>query len=264
LFGKVRDDVARATGQQQRPEVYQQLGGEPIFLVRSAPKPSGLELAELTRGEVRAIQQSLAWIGSWDGPVDGAVSAELVAAVRGFQRGRGEEGTGRLGPADVLALHRRAAAQRPPEPLPPSIELTDVVSRSARGDPEGQRLMAMILDPTFAWLGLPKDRAEAVHFYRLAAEQGDAAAAARLGLALSAPGRPEEERAAAREWLEMAARAGESRAALRLAELLLEDRADAAGRSRALELLKVAAASPETDGVANAFLRDAGVPPVAQ
>jgi hypothetical protein len=62
----------------------------------------------------------------------------------------------------------------------------------------------------------------------------------------------------------MAARAGESRAALRLAELLLEDRADAAGRSRALELLKVAAASPETDGVANAFLRDAGVPPVAQ
>jgi hypothetical protein len=49
---------------------------------------------------------------------------------------------------------------------------------------------------------------------------------------------------------------------LRLAELRLDDHTDAASRTWAVELLKVAAASPETDGVANAFLRDVGAPVV--
>ena len=76
---------------------------------------------------------------------------------------------------------------------------------------------------------------------------------------LAAPGSSAADQQAARRWLEAAARAGEPVAALRLAELLLDDRADSAGRTRAVDLLKVAATSPETDGVANAFLREEGI-----
>jgi TPR repeat protein len=57
-----------------------------------------------------------------------------------------------------------------------------------------------------------------------------------------------------------AAAAGEPEAALRLAELLLDEGADAPDHARAIELLKMAAAQPDTEGVANAVLRDVGQP----
>ena len=259
LFGKVRDDVARATGDAQLPDIYSSLGGEESFLVPGLPEPTGLDLVDLTLAEREAIQRSLQWLGVWDGAVDGELSGALVASVRQFQRSRGEEDTGRLSPGEMLALHRQAALQRPPEPLPP-VDLTDAVSRSAIGDPEGQRLMAMILDPAFTWQGLPKDRARAIQFYELAARQGDALATARLGMILSAPGRPAQDQAAARPWLEQAARAGEPLAALRLAELLLDGPEAEVERERAVELLAVAAASRETDGIAAARLRELGQP----
>jgi TPR repeat protein len=218
-----------------------------------------VDLVDLTPGERQAIQRSLQWLGTWDGAVDGELSGALVESVRQFQRSRGEQDTGLLSPGEMLALHRQAALQRPPEPLP-QIDLTEAVSRSAIGDPEGQRLMAMILDPAFIWQGLPKNRARAIQFYELAARQGDAPAATRLGLILAAPGRPAADQAAARPWLEQAARAGEPLAALRLAELLLEGPEAQAGRGRAIELLSVAAASPESGGIAAARLRDLGQP----
>src|SRR3712207_2415140 len=56
------------------PTVPPAVGGEGIFLVPGAPEPTGLELSQLTPGEVRAIQRSLGWLGFWSGPVDGEVS----------------------------------------------------------------------------------------------------------------------------------------------------------------------------------------------
>jgi TPR repeat protein len=262
LFARVRDDVARETGDAQRPEVYNSLGGEEIFLVPSAPALKGLELTQLTPGEVRAIQRSLGWLGFWPGPADGEASPGLVDAVRSWQGSHYAEATGRLTTAEIVALHRRAARDRPREPLP-AFELNTVLLRSAAGEADAQRLLGMIYDPAFeAAGGFAKDRAAARAWYEKAVAQGDAAAAARLGLLLSEPGSPAADQREARRWLEQAAAAGEPAAALRLAELLLDDQADAAGQSRAVELLKVAAASPETKGVANAFLRDVGAPVV--
>jgi peptidoglycan hydrolase-like protein with peptidoglycan-binding domain len=263
LFGFVQDDVVRETGDAQRPVVYNSLGGEEVFLVPGVVEPKGLELAQLTRGEVRAIQRSLGWLGFWPAPADGEASPELVAAVRSWQGSQYAEATGRLTVAEIVALHRRALRDRPREPLP-SFDLSAVLLRSAAGEAEAQRLMGMVYDPAFEAGVFPKDRGTARVWYEKAAAQDDAAAAGRLGLMLAAPGGPAASRREARRWLEAAARAGEPQAALRLAELLLGDGADAADRPRAVELLKVAAASAETDGLANAFLRDAGVPPVVQ
>ena len=78
MFGKVQDDVARATDNAQVPTLWDSLGGEQIFLVPKAPEPAGLALAELTSGEVRAIQRSLGWLGYWTGAEDGRVSIRNI------------------------------------------------------------------------------------------------------------------------------------------------------------------------------------------
>jgi peptidoglycan hydrolase-like protein with peptidoglycan-binding domain len=262
LFGRVRDDVARATAQQQRPEVYQQLGGEEVFLVRTPPRPSGLELAELTDGERRLVQRSLKWLGLWEGEVDGASSDWLLDTVRRYQRDHGDKDTGRLSPSDILALHRQARYRQPREPLPP-VGMLSLFRRLGTGDPEALRLAGMIADPAFeAVSGERKDADEAARFYLSAAEKGDTVAAARLGMLLSASSRPPQDQAAARRWLEQAARSGDAAAALRLAELMLTGPNAAAGRSQAVALLRTAMASPETDGLAAARLRDLGEPVV--
>jgi peptidoglycan hydrolase-like protein with peptidoglycan-binding domain len=260
LFGFVQDDVVRETGEAQRPVVYNSLGGEEIFLVPGAPEPTGLELAQLTPGEVRAIQRSLGWLGFWPAPADGEASPGLVDAVRGWQGSQYAEATGRLTAAEIVALHRRALRDRPREPLP-AIDVDALLPRLDEAD--AQRQMGMIYDPAFeATGGFTKNRDKSKDWYERAAAQGDPVAAGRLGVMLAAPGSSSADQQEARRWLEAAAQAGEPQAALRLAELLLDDRADPAGRTRAVELLKVAAASPETDGLANAFLREAGAPVV--
>jgi peptidoglycan hydrolase-like protein with peptidoglycan-binding domain len=260
LLSQVRDEIERETGSAQRPEVYASLGGEEIFLVPGAAEPTGLELGQLTPGEVRAIQRSLGWLGFWPGPADGEASPGLVDAVRGWQGSQYAEATGRLTAAEIVALHRRALRDRPREPLP-TIDVDALLQRL--DEAEAQRLLGMVYDPAFEVVGgFAKDRDKSKDWYAKAAAQGDPVAAGRLGVMLAAPGSPAADHQEARRWLEAAARAGEPQAALRLAELLLDDQADAAGRSRAVELLKVAAAGPETNGLANAFLRDAGAPVV--
>ncbi|WP_410966492.1 hypothetical protein, partial [Salmonella sp. SAL4449] len=65
LFGKVSDDVRKATGNAQRPDIWAALGGDPIYLVPGPPEPVGLEMADLTLGEVLVVQRSLKALRLW-------------------------------------------------------------------------------------------------------------------------------------------------------------------------------------------------------
>jgi hypothetical protein len=93
-FGKVGDDVARDTAYGQRPDKFDNLGGDELFLVPGATEPAGLQLAQLTSGEVRAVQRSLQWLAFSPGPVDGQVSPGLLDAVHRSQGWQPSEGTG--------------------------------------------------------------------------------------------------------------------------------------------------------------------------
>jgi len=86
LFGKISDEVQKATGGAQRPDTWAALGGDPIYLVPGPPDPVGLGLTELTSSEVQLIQRSLKWLKYWSGSDDGHATAELTLAVRSWQR----------------------------------------------------------------------------------------------------------------------------------------------------------------------------------
>ena len=160
--------------------------------------------------------------------------------------------------AEIVALHRRAASARPREPLPVIGNMNQLLRQAAQGDAKAQRLVGMVNDPAFDVGPLPKDQESARDWYKSAATAGDVEAAARLGLLLASPGSSAEDQRDARQWLGTAAKAGQSAAALRLAELLLDEGKDLPARAQAVELLRVAAAKSETEGFANALLRDLG------
>ena len=259
LFSKVSDDVRRATGNAQRPDMWVALGGDPIYLVPGPPDPVGLEMSELTSGEIQLIQRSLKWLKFWSGAEDGVATPELTLAVSTWQRSQFVEDTGRLTPQQIIALHRTAARERPRTPLPP-VELGAVMAKFGQGDVEAKRIMGIMFDPAFADGPFAKDRNVAGTYYEQAAAQGDKVAAGLLGEMLVAPDNPSPNRTDAMKWLETAAQAGDPNAALRTAELLLERQVDAAGRSKAVRFLQIAAADPGTSGIANAWLRHAGQP----
>jgi TPR repeat protein len=136
--------------------------------------------------------------------------------------------------------------------------MNQLLRQVQQGDAEAQRLLGMVNDPAFEAGPWPKDQQSAREWYKSAATEGDAEAAARLGLMLAAPSSPAVDQPEARQWLAKAAQSGESEAALRLAELLLDEGESSPARAQAVELLKTAAAKPETEGFANALLRDLG------
>jgi len=258
MFAAVTGDVAKETEEAQRPSIYNTLDAEAVYLVPGAPKPTGLELAQMTRGEVRAIELSLGWLGFWSGDADGEVSEALVQAVSRWQGSQLANATGQMSTAEVVALHRRAARSRPRESLPAINDVNQLLLEAAEGNAQSQRLLGMLNDPSFEPGGLPKQEKSARFWYGRAATAGDSVAAARLGLMLAASGDSVEDRTEARRWLEQAAKAGDPSAALRLAELILDDGRDEPQRTQAVGLLKLAATKPETEGFANAILRDLG------
>jgi hypothetical protein len=259
MLGRVQDDVAKATGNAQQPSFVSMLGGDQVLLVATPPTSSGVALSDMTSGERRAIQNSLKWLGFWPYPVDGQMSPLLEGQLRSVQRVRGDEDTGLLTPAQAVALHRRAAFERPPYPLP--FETRDAYLRSLRGDIEAIRQMGMVRDPEFvAATGYRKDPGQAAELYEIAATSGDSLAAGRLGLLLSQPGSSENDLTKARNWLERAAAAGDPQAALRLAEILLDGPDAEAHRDEAAKLLGVARTDADTDGIAVALLRSLGMP----
>lgn len=261
LFGKISDEVRKATSNKQRPDMWAALGGDPIYLVPGPPDPVGLDLAEFTEGEVLLIQRSLKWLKLWTGAEDGIVTPEVTRAVREWQRWQASEQSGRLTPQQVVGLYRFAARDRPPASLP-DVKIEVMMAKIPRGDVEAQRTMGMLYDPAFAD-GPPlfaKDRGTAQNWYAQAAMQGDHVAAALLGTLLVAPDNPNPNLEEATLWLEKAAQGDNPNAALRIAELLLERQVDDASRAKAVRYLQVAAIAPDTSGMARVLLRQVGQP----
>ncbi|MGD9511532.1 MAG: caspase family protein, partial [Geminicoccaceae bacterium] len=258
MFAAVTGDVARETKDAQRPGTYSSLDAEAVYLVPSAPAATGVELSELTHAEVQAIQLSLSWLGFWSGNADGVVSPTLLDAVHRWQGSQSAGVADTMTTAEIVALHRRAARSRPREPLPPIGNMNQLLRQVQQGDAEAQRLLGMVNDPAFEAGPWPKDRQSAREWYKSAATEGDAEAAARLGLMLASPSGSAADQPEARQWLGKAAQSGQTEAALRLAELLLDEGESSPARAQAIELLKTAAASPATEGFANALLRDLG------
>ncbi len=263
VFGMVQDDVAKETRNEQEPVYTASLGGDQIFLVAAPPtpitpaKPVGLALAELTPGELQAIQSVIKRMGYWPRSIDGQASVFMVNTLKTVQRLRGEEDTGLLTPDQMLALYRQYALQA--APLPP-FNSSDVADLAADGDPEAQRQMGMAADPLFEEKsGTAKNSDKALKWYRRASAQGDRIATTRLGLLLATSGSPGDQ-AEAQKLLKQAANAHDPLAALRLAELLLDEPDVAAAKDPAVELLKIARADPDTDAIATAHLRLLGVP----
>ena len=80
----------------------------------------GTGRATLTATTVQ-LQQALADLGYYDGPIDGRYSSEVIAAVRAFQRDLGVPETGMLDAATAQAIFERgvvAGTVPPPEPTP--------------------------------------------------------------------------------------------------------------------------------------------------
>ncbi|MFO1049109.1 MAG: caspase family protein [Geminicoccaceae bacterium] len=255
MFGSVKEDVVRDTKSQQRPVDVNTLGGGTYFLVPSESQANGIALSQLTRGEVRAIELSLSWLGFWSGDADGVVSPALLEALR---RSGAQTDGDTVSAAEIVALHRRAAPARGQIALPAVGNLDDLQEKAGDGDTQARRLLGQVYDPSYEYGGLQKSRQLARANYKRAANAGDTEAAARLGLMPASPANPPAEQQEARQWLEAAAKAGNPEAALKLAELLLAQEADPAARAQAIELLRVAAAKPDTEGFANALLRDLG------
>jgi peptidoglycan hydrolase-like protein with peptidoglycan-binding domain len=263
LFGKVADQVRLETGNRQRPDMWANLGGDPIFLVPGPPEPVGLAMGELTDSELQVIQRSLGWLKLYGGTDDGVATPELSGAVQVWQGWQGAERSGRLTPQQVIGLYSFAARDRPPEPLP-EVKIEEIMGKLGQGDLAAQRTMGMMFDPAFAKGPFDKNRGTAQSWYATAAAQGDVEAAALLGELLAAPNNPQPDRDEALKWLEKAANAGDPRAALRYAELLLERQVDTAASSKAVKFLQVAAANDDTRGLANLLLRKAGEEPVVR
>ena len=54
----------------------------------------------MAQAERQAIQSDLAWVGQYNGAITGEVSERMVAAIKGFQKGRGGKPTGVLNPQE--------------------------------------------------------------------------------------------------------------------------------------------------------------------
>ena len=76
-----------------------------------------------------AVQQTLKLAGFWDGPVDGAWTPALSAALRDFQTELGVEPTGTVDPATISALEK-AIAEAPAEASPSARSATPTTSPS--------------------------------------------------------------------------------------------------------------------------------------
>ena len=83
------------------------LGLDPNTLVASsvaAPAPPPPPADHLLPASVRAVQSRLRTLGFYGGAVDGVWGDGTAVAIERFQRGRGLQPDGQLGPATVTAL----------------------------------------------------------------------------------------------------------------------------------------------------------------
>jgi hypothetical protein len=73
--------------------------------IRPAPQTPADTANAMAQGERQAIQSDLAWVGQYNGAITGEVSERMVAAIKEFQKDRGDKPTGVLNPQErgVLA-----------------------------------------------------------------------------------------------------------------------------------------------------------------
>src|SRR5438552_10212149 len=62
----------------------------------------------MAQAERQAIQSDLAWVGHYNGAINGEVSERMVAAIKAFQKDRGAKQTGVLNPQERGALAEAA------------------------------------------------------------------------------------------------------------------------------------------------------------
>src|SRR6202163_3760156 len=62
----------------------------------------------MAQAERQAIQSDLAWVGHYNGAINGEVSDRMVAAIRAFQKDRGAKQTGVLNPQERGVLSEAA------------------------------------------------------------------------------------------------------------------------------------------------------------
>jgi peptidoglycan hydrolase-like protein with peptidoglycan-binding domain len=81
------------------------LGLDPnALVVASAPTPALPPSDQLRPASVRAVQARLRALGFYGGPIDGVWGEGTQVAIENFQRGRGLQPDGQLGPATVNAM----------------------------------------------------------------------------------------------------------------------------------------------------------------
>ena len=90
---------------------------------RAASMAAGLDTT------IAGLQQALADLGFYDGPIDGTYSAATVAAVQAFQTALGVEPTGMIDVATLQAIYQRGvttgAATTAPPPPPTTVPTTE-------------------------------------------------------------------------------------------------------------------------------------------
>ena len=76
--------------------------------IRPALQTPGETVTAMTPAERQAIQSDLAWIGAYNGVIDGQASDRMVAAIKAFQKDHGAKQTGVLNPQERAQLAEAA------------------------------------------------------------------------------------------------------------------------------------------------------------
>src|SRR3954468_10382120 len=106
--------IASAVSAQAQTAAVTGIKPKPVATVPIRPAlqtPSDTASA-LAHAERQAIQSDLAWLGHYNGIIDGAVSERMVAAIKAFQKDRGTRTTGVLNPQERGVLAGDAKARQ--------------------------------------------------------------------------------------------------------------------------------------------------------
>src|ERR1700716_3265960 len=76
--------------------------------IRPALQTPADTASAMAQAERQAIQSDLAWVGHYNGAINGEVSDRMVAAIRAFQKDRGAKQTGVLNPQERGVLSEAA------------------------------------------------------------------------------------------------------------------------------------------------------------
>jgi len=257
MFGQVRDDVLAETGQRQRPAIYGSLGGDGFYFVPAASVSASASPAPAATGlDPRAIE-----LAYWQSVASSNDAVQLKAYLGRYPTGAFAD----IARAKIAALGTRTASADPPPP--PASRMTTVGEPNAgpeavlNGD---HALRARDYAQALQWyrqaadqglgvgqfdlgrlyqdgLGVPVDYAAAMKWYRLAALQGNAAAQVAIGhLYEEGHGAPVDY-AEAMRWFRLAVRIGFPAAQNSIGHLYEEGLGVSADHAEAMRWFRLAA-----------------------